>query len=47
MNRKHDLGLTDLDETERLLSKKEVSVSFYGPYNAGKSTLLNAILQNE
>ena len=36
----------DLKETERQLLEKEVLLSFYGQYNTGKSTLLNAILQN-
>ncbi len=38
--------LADLCETERQLSEKEVLLSFYGQYNAGKSTLINALLHD-
>ncbi len=40
------VNLADLIETERQLSEKEVLLSLYGQYNAGKSTLINALLQN-
>ena len=49
MNQAYDqklFDLTELDETEQQLSKKEVLLSFYGQYNAGKSTLINAILHS-
>lgn len=41
------VAVADLDETQRQITEKEVLISFYGQYNAGKSTLLNAILQNK
>ena len=50
INKKHNdelLPINELDETKNQLLQKEVSLSFYGQYNAGKSTLLNAILQNK
>lgn len=50
MNQLHHeefVAIADLGETERQLLEKEVLLSFYGQYNAGKSTILNAILQNK
>ena len=46
-NKEHFLDAAELNETERQLLEKEVLLSFYGQYNAGKSTLLNAILHNK
>lgn len=40
------VSLKELDEIQRKLKEKEVLLSFYGHYNAGKSTLINALLQN-
>ena len=50
INGKHDdklFAIDELDETKDQLLQKEVSLSFHGQYNAGKSTILNAILQNK
>ena len=38
---------SDLQETQRQLLEKEVILSFYGQGNAGKSTILNAVLRNK
>jgi tRNA U34 5-carboxymethylaminomethyl modifying GTPase MnmE/TrmE len=36
---------TDLDETRNQLEHNELFITVYGQYNAGKSTLLNAIFK--